>query len=70
MRRPKIKRARVRRAIQWRVESLDESPRSLHRLVGPRAEQKNRQKTMCVAIGPRKHLEIIADALNELGVQV
>lgn len=58
-----------RRKAYWVVEKLDSS-KSLHRLIGPLAQQTTRKRTMCVAIGSGKRLQLIADILNELEVEI
>ena len=62
------KKRLVRRNAGWQVVRV-ETTRGLYRLIGPLAQQKGRQKTICVAIGS-KRLRAVIDVLNEMGIEV
>ena len=57
-----------RRKTGWHVVQVHTAP-GLHRLIGPLAKQKGKQKSICVAIGS-KRLKAIVDILNEMEIEV
>lgn len=64
-----MKTKQSRKKATWRVVKIDNTA-ALHRLVGPLAKQKGRQRVMCVAIGGGKRLKKIAAALNALDLEI
>jgi len=57
-----------RRPVSWRVERIETTP-GLYRLIGPLAKQKGHQKTLCVAIGSKRLLNMI-EPLNAAAVEI
>jgi hypothetical protein len=60
--------AKKKRPAAWRVERVINTP-GLYRLIGPLAQRKGRQQTICVAIG-NKRLFGVLEALNEMGIEI
>jgi hypothetical protein len=59
---------KVRPNATWRIEPLG-GKSQLVRLIAPLAEQRGREKTMCICIGS-KRLKDIVPILNDLQVKV
>ena len=59
---------RRRPNAEWKAVRIETTP-GLYRLIAPLAQQKGRQKTLCVAIGS-KRLKAVAEVLNGTGLEV